>query len=436
MVMGDEVDKAGDELDEVRSRRRLLATVGGVAVTGVAGCLGITGDSSSRNDESRTPTSDGRETTKGPQFRRVGLGADTFERLSDLEAVDGHLSADTERNVTGTQCAAFATGGDGAWLHVSLDEPMDFSTARPACYVATDGPAAGKFLYLDLSDVDGNRFRTRTVVRGHEELIRADFGITNPRVDDAAVDLENITRLSFRPGPRKGPGNETVYLDYPTRNEAPTTAKVVFQFDDGNETDYTEALPYLSRFDYPAISYVNTDTIGNDGRLSETQLQELKTAGWLVGSHTTDHSRLPKFSDTAEIERRVRDAKQWLVERGFTEGARHFAYPYNATDERVLSVVSRFHDTGRVWAWQPIALPSNLQLIPGKGEATPAEMRLLLNRAIQFGGVVSVYYHNLSAEKNLLQFQTVVDEVNRRERAGDVDVIRLDEIEFLTRKLT
>jgi len=141
------------------------------------------------------------------------------------------------------------------------------------------GHRSGKYLYANLSDKDGNRFRTRTVIRSHGELIQVDFAIVNPQVDNVAVDLENITRVSFRPGPRDQSGNEVVYLDSPNRVVAPDTAKVVFQFDDGNKTDYTEGLPYLSQYDYPAITYVNTNTIGDTGKLDQRQLQELKEKG-------------------------------------------------------------------------------------------------------------------------------------------------------------
>jgi len=406
------------------TRRKLVATLCGSSLISATGCLSFNSDKNSQ-----TPQTNSEETQKEPP--RIGLGADTFERFSGLEVVDGRLSPDTERHVTGTQCAALETGADGAWLHISLDEPMDFSNARLSCYLATDGTSAGKYLYANLSDKDGNRFRTRTVIRSHGELIQVDFAIVNPQVDNVAVDLENITRVSFRPGPRDQSGNEVVYLDSPNRVVAPDTAKVVFQFDDGNKTDYTEGLPYLSQYDYPAITYVNTNTIGDTGKLDQRQLQELKEKGWLIGSHTADHVDLKKLSDTAEIERQVRDAQEWLVDHGFTEGARHFAYPYNRIDEQALSVVSRFHDTGRVWGWQPIARPSNLQVIPGEGDPTPTKIREVLDQVIQYGGVVSIWYHSLSKDESLRNFKAVVDEVRERERVGDVDVIRHDELESL-----
>ncbi|WP_197431325.1 polysaccharide deacetylase family protein [Halorubrum sp. CBA1125] len=426
----------------------MIGAFGTVCLTGAAGCLASSGDPN-RNEhptaEGENAAGDGNATTRDSPHGTDGageeteaadppgveLGPETFEHLSALEAVGGRLAADTERQVTGTQCAALETGADGAWLHVPLAEPVDFSNARVACHVAVDGTAAGEFLYLDLRDGDSNRFRTRTVLRSRNELVRVDFGIVDPQVDDVAVDLARITRLSFRAGPRKESGTETVYLDHPRRIPTPETAKVVFQFDDGNLTDYTEGFPYLSQYGYPAITYVNTETIGNEGKLDESKLAELQRENWLIGSHTTDHTDLTSLSDPAEIERRVRDAKGWLVDRGFDDGARHFAYPYNAVNEQVLSIVSEFHDTGRVWNWQPGALPSNPQLIPAEGDPDPATFRNLLTQTVRYGGVLILTHHGLPTDSDRSDFHEIVDEVHRRDQAGDVDVVRLDELQSM-----
>jgi peptidoglycan/xylan/chitin deacetylase (PgdA/CDA1 family) len=415
-----------------RSRRDLLGALGAACLTAGTGCLGpdtVVEDPTSKRTSG--DTGDNAETT-GP--RGVELGVEAFEDLAALEAVGGRLAANTERQITGAQCAALKTDGDGAWLHLPLTEPVDFSNARPACHVAIDGRAAGDFLYLDLVDADGNRFRTRTVVRSQSELVSVDFGILDPQVDETPVELERITRLSFRPGPRNEAGPETVYLDHPRRIPGPETAKVIFQFDDGNETDLTEALPYLSQYGYPAITYVNTNRVGNDGKLDEAQLAELRDAGWLVGSHTPDHTDLATVSDSAEVERRLREAKEWLVDRGFDEGARHFAYPYNSVTEEVLSVVEEVHDTGRVSSWQPVALPSNLQLIPAEGDPTPSAVSELLEWTVKYGGVLTVLHHSLSTDDEVAAFRDIVNEVRQYDRLGDVDVIRLDELELMVKR--
>jgi peptidoglycan/xylan/chitin deacetylase (PgdA/CDA1 family) len=415
----------------VRRREAVAAMIAGSL--SVVGCLGNPDTAAGRTEEAQTTESRTTGPTTTAEPRRVGLGPETFERLSDLEVDGGELYANDERHVTGTQCAELHTGSDGAWLHVPLDEPIDFSNARIACSIAMTGTAAGKFPYLDLQDVHGNRFRLRAVVRSDDEPVRVDFGVQNPQVDDVAVDLERVNRISFRPGPTDESGTEVVYLDNPVRVATPETPKVVFMFDDGNETDYTEALPYLSQYGYPAITYVNTDTIGADGRLDEAQLGELAAEGWLIGSHTTDHSNLHGLESPEQIEAKVAGAKQWLVERGFTDGARHFAYPYNGIDRQALEIVSKYHDTGRVAGFQPIALPSNPQLLPADGEADVDDARQLLDDAVQFGGVISLYYHNLADDDSLHRFQRVVDEIRERERAGEIEVVRIDRLEEITR---
>ena len=424
------VRRAGAQLERSRgtiSRRALLTTVAGSSLLGAAGCVGRK-ESPQVERGADHDGADASDSTLTPEPSRVGLGSDSFERLSDLEVTDGELYANSERHVTGTQCAELHTGADGAWLHVPLDEPMDFRNARPACYVAIDGSAPGTYPYIDLQDREGNRLRTRAVSRSRGALVRLDFGLLDPQVDDAPVDLAHITRVSFRMAPGDESGTEKLFLDCPVRVSAPETPKVAFMFDDGNETDYTKALPYLAQHDYPAITYVNPSTIGTEGKLTESQLRELQAEGWLVGSHTTDHLNLRELSDPAEVEAQVRSAKQWLLERGFTEGARHFAYPYGGVDEQALEIVSTVHDSGRVGGWQPIARPSNPQLIPGEGEPTPTEARQLLDQTIAYGGVLSLFFHGLSTDAGLDEFQGVVDEVHRREQAGEIEVVRVDEL--------
>jgi hypothetical protein len=402
-------------------RRDLISAVTGGSLAAVSGCIG----QSSLEDGSGNRS--GEEVRSTEEYVRRGLGPDTFERLADLEVDGGELVANTDRNVTGTQCAELHTGGDGAWLHIPLDEPMDFSNARISCYMSVGGTDPGRYPYVDLRDAEENRFRTRAAVRSQSELVRVDFGMLDPQVDDAAVDLEAITRVSFRMGPGDEDGTEILYLDSPARVPVPETPTVVFMFDDGNDTDYTEAMPYLAQYSYPAITYINTDTVGAEGNLDETQLDQLAAEGWLVGSHTADHTDLGD-AEPEEIERTVRKAQQWLRERGFTEGARHFAYPYGSVDEQAIEIVSRFHDTGRAGGWQPIAYPSNLQLIPGDGELIVPEASKLLDQTVQYGGTLCLFYHGLRTDETIEQFREVVDEVHRRDQAGELRVVRLDDL--------
>lgn len=399
----------------------------GASVPWAAGCIGSAIEDGTTPQEKRStsvPT-----TTTSPY--RTQFGRDTFDRLSGLEVVDAELKTNHEYNITGSQCVELHDpGSDGAWLHIPLREPIDFANARMSCYLSTDGPGATNLPYIFLWDVNGNAFLLRGVVRSDERLIRTDFGVLGPQDDDSPVDLTQIDQVSFRIGPTSESGEQNVYLDYPTRVKVPDTPTVVFMFDDGNETDYTEAFPYLSQYDYPAISYVNTDIINDDGRLTEEQLAELTNDGWLVGSHTASHENLSELNDTAAIKRQVSTAKQWLIERGYTEGAQHFCYPYGGVDEQALEIVSQFHRTGRVGGIQPTALPANPQLIPGEGEPELSEVNALLDQAVQFGGVVSLFFHSIDEEYRE-EFHRIVDEVHRRDQADELQVVRIDELEAM-----
>jgi peptidoglycan/xylan/chitin deacetylase (PgdA/CDA1 family) len=226
-----------------------------------------------------------------------------------------------------------------------------------------------------------------------------------------------------------------MYLDYPARVPLPETPTGVFMFDDGGETDFTEAFPCLSGYGYPATPYVNTADISTRRKLSESQLADLAAGGWLVGSHTATHPNLRDLDDPAAIRSEVGDAREWLTERGCTDGASHFAYPYDAVDEQALRIVSEFHSTGRAGGWQPVPLPSSPQLIPGAGGPEPGEATRLLDQAVRYGGVVCFFFHYLDGDP-LERVRRVVDEVHRREREGELQVVRVDELEAMAGRAT
>lgn len=130
--------------------------------------------------------------------------------------------------------------------------------------------------------------------------------------------------------------------------KTPLPQKPVFiTFDDGYANNYLEAFPILREFRFPATLFVVVQTVGWDNKwhdpISESripmvtwsQLQELRKAGWEIGSHTMNHPRLPKIEKKeaqVEIEKSRRIIGEFLGEIPDT-----FAYPYGAgEDDAVL----------------------------------------------------------------------------------------------------
>ncbi len=96
-----------------------------------------------------------------------------------------------------------------------------------------------------------------------------------------------------------------------TSDERPT---LVVTFDDGYETDLTQALPILSRLGIPATFFVATGHIGSPGMLTETMAAELVARPlYRIGGHGESHrflSEMPEAECRRELARsfdRVRE---------------------------------------------------------------------------------------------------------------------------------
>ena len=68
--------------------------------------------------------------------------------------------------------------------------------------------------------------------------------------------------------------------------------KVAITFDDGNESDYSLALPLLKKADLKATFFITTDFINKEGYMNERQIQQLRKEGMSVQSHAKSHSFL------------------------------------------------------------------------------------------------------------------------------------------------
>ncbi|GAA5511531.1 hypothetical protein Dcar01_00242 [Deinococcus carri] len=65
-----------------------------------------------------------------------------------------------------------------------------------------------------------------------------------------------------------------------------------FRFDDGFESVYRVAFPVLRELGVRATVYPILDLIGQPGHMTQAELNELRAAGWEVGSHTRTHAAL------------------------------------------------------------------------------------------------------------------------------------------------
>lgn len=67
---------------------------------------------------------------------------------------------------------------------------------------------------------------------------------------------------------------------------------VVFTFDDGGESLYTNAVPLLEKYGFKGLFFISTKYIGSPGFLSAEQIKALAAKGHIIGSHTHTHPEI------------------------------------------------------------------------------------------------------------------------------------------------
>jgi len=109
---------------------------------------------------------------------------------------------------------------------------------------------------------------------------------------------------------------------------APLPSKpIILTFDDNDEDHYTIAFPELKKYNFKAVFFVMTVTLGRlPHYMSKDQVKELYTAGNVIGSHTWDHHSVKKYQGKDWDIQIDKPTKQLEAITGAP--IRYFAYPF------------------------------------------------------------------------------------------------------------
>ncbi|WP_436345729.1 polysaccharide deacetylase family protein [Natronorubrum sp. FCH18a] len=406
-------------------KRRTYLAVAASASVGLAGCTDarfLGSESENGNDESPSSTGNGNGSNDYPDAAGTD---DDFEDLDAWDVTGGTLTADTNRALVGSQSARLEVTAGSARLAKTFSESRELTDVVPGVALATDGMVVP---WLRLVDSNRNTIVYRRAVTGDLPIMRYNFGVTS--VDDA-FDAANVDEVHLQVA--VGEGQErTVWFDDFHFTPRPENGKVMIQFDDAHVTDYTEALPILEEYGYPAVTFVNADyvdggNVGGDPRLTTDQLHELDDAGWCIANHAVSHPRFPELS-AAEQEAEIREGKQWLVDRGFAEGAEYFAYPFGQYDETTIELVDEYHSIGFAGGQPVQGYTTNTKLTSRIGEPGIERIETELERTAEMSGITKMFYHRLEGE-DLEAFETLVETIHEYESKGKLDVILPQDLE-------
>jgi peptidoglycan/xylan/chitin deacetylase (PgdA/CDA1 family) len=184
----------------------------------------------------------------------------------------------------------------------------------------------------------------------------------------------------------KGAGWHAVTLDqveaYWRRGVALGAGKpIVLSFDNGYQSQYTQALPVLRRLGW--VGDENLQLTGlppSQGGLGENEIRGLIAAGWELDTQGISHADLITLN-AEQLHYQVADARRMLQQR-YGIPVNWFCYPSGHYDAKVLEAVKSAGYTGSTtvipgWA-HPTDDPYRLHRLRVLGGTTPSELLELI----------------------------------------------------------
>lgn len=188
------------------------------------------------------------------------------------------------------------------------------------------------------------------------------------------------------------------------QNPAPT-AKISFTFDDGLTSALTQAKPTLAKYGLTGTDYVISRCVGmtripntchantDASYMTWTQIKQLQTAGWEIGSHTATHPYLassdasdgqPNVLTPTQVAQELSQSKADFTAQGID--AKAFSTPYGDYTAATLAQIAKVYTSHRgfadqannIWPYNDYLL-NNMQVQAG---VTVAQVKAKIDAAI------------------------------------------------------
>lgn len=368
---------------------------------------------------------------------------------------DGVVSFDTEEYMIGKQSLKISTKGDRIPEIVRITDispPIDFRGKFLKAWLKISDRSAVDLLRITVSS---DNFETSKNFWIHQ---RASSPTAKSFQDNkwspitisltqttGTTDLSKISAIEIK---LKDKGRRPVSTWFNNLSLVDNNSKgiVTFTFDDAVGTQFTNAVPILSKYNYSGTTFVPTEWVGRNGRLSIDQLKEMQDVyGWDISSHTRNHIDLKKNKIKSTLEEELIKSKEFLIEHGFEKGAEHFAYPFgNFDNDLSMEIIKKHYKTARIVRGDietlPVADPYRLRPIYVLSYTPPDLVLDRIDKAIDNGDWAILVFHGIvDNNANDVQgtylksnFQKIVDGVYKK----NVDVMTVSEVynEFIETK--
>ncbi|MHB8533442.1 MAG: polysaccharide deacetylase family protein, partial [Solirubrobacteraceae bacterium] len=113
---------------------------------------------------------------------------------------------------------------------------------------------------------------------------------------------------------------------------------IVLSFDNGYQSQYTQALPVLRRLGWVAVENIQLSGLPpSQGGLGQEQIRGLLAAGWELDTQGFSHADLPTL-DAEQLHYQVATARQ-VIQRRYHVPVNWFCYPSGHYDATVIAAV-------------------------------------------------------------------------------------------------
>lgn len=202
---------------------------------------------------------------------------------------------------------------------------------------------------------------------------------TSPRIVAAYTDGAGIEKYIELANPMPGINSSVNWQEYNTKLTVPTNTKsltvfflisgngwlqtddfsmspyiptgfnnpiISITFDDGWDSIYKNGLPLLRKYGFVSTQYIISGKLSTRGYMNTKMLQEMKSAGNEIASHTVNHPNLTTLTDQ-KIINELKDSQSVLRTLFGLESAQNFTSPYGAYNINTINYTKLYYQSHR-----------------------------------------------------------------------------------------
>ncbi|AQL44626.1 hypothetical protein BV210_17805 (plasmid) [Halorientalis sp. IM1011] len=401
------------------SRRAFIAAAvtSGVAV---AGCSQLQGSTDGNETSATSPTDDGSGTPNGGgtetqdyHYTDRGSVLDDFEDLSNWGTIRGTQIAETNDVYKGDQSVRVKNpSGGGAGIFRAFPDGLDLTDQDLSIAGKLESPRPGKLAVEVIAPARSDHLVCRRYIPDTmDDWMRIDLGYTGKRGEP---DLSNVQEIRLIVLSDDEPINFVVD-DLRTIPKPVDSGRVLLSFNNVRASHYDIAFQELQRRGWSAMETVDPDEVNSNNALTTGQLREMRDAGWDITSLPSPNTPLPELS-TKEQRRVIKDTKEYLDLKGFTDGKQFMTIDSDKFDRETLQVIRDHHEYGFTFGASPNTVPpvENATVSQVYGNDLNGSARMI-NLAAQYNQLAVITFPDIGPnspvpESEFMQLMNIIED--------------------------